>query len=106
MSSSPSVKIQTLELLNCIVLWITVWDSKIKSKCNQTWRLAIYLLLFFTIFFTIVFTTILYMLHNLILLIEIQKYNPVHEVFFRGEVNYNSKVWQKQKKRKENPIKT
>lgn len=31
------------------------------------------------------------MLHNLILLIEIQKYNPVHEVFFSGEVN--SKVW-------------
>lgn len=33
------------------------------------------------------------MLHNLILLIEIQKYNPVHEVFFSREVNYNSKVW-------------
>lgn len=32
------------------------------------------------------------MLHNLILLIEIQKYNPVHEVFF-SEVNYNSNVW-------------
>lgn len=35
------------------------------------------------------------MLHSLILLIEIQKYNHVHEVFFSGEVNYNSKVWQK-----------
>lgn len=86
------MKIQTLELLNCIVFWITAWDNKIKSKRNQTWRLAIYLLLFLLIVYYSLYT-ILYMLHNLILLIEIQKYNPVHEVFFSGEVNYNSKVW-------------